>query len=81
MTIQWEVAIWAIGLVFVGGGMYSDVRTRLGRMEKMLGNGHPGVFVRHDELAQIVKNKDESHVQLHARYDEMGARLHDLETR
>lgn len=81
MTVDSQVALWAVGIIFLGGGMYADVRTRLERMEKMLGNGHPGVFVRHEELDQMVRQADESHARLHARDDEISARLHDLEVR
>lgn len=80
MTITVQVAMWAVGIIFVGGGMYADVRTRLGRMEKMLGNGSPGVFVRHEELEQMVKSADEAHVRLHARDDELASRLQEMQS-
>ena len=47
-------------VLFAGGGVlvaialsYGDLRARLRRMEKMLGNGEPGVFVRRSEHQEL----------------------------
>ena len=54
MTLNLQLALWAIAAIFLAGGFYADLRSRLSRVEKMLGNGTPGVFVRRNELREYV---------------------------
>ena len=73
MTIDLQVALWGIGVIFLGGGMYADIRTRLGRMEKMLGNGTPGMFVRRDEMKFRVDKAEEEHHEFRRRIEDLEA--------
>lgn len=83
-----QVALWAIGIIFAGGIAYGDLRSGqnslregLKRMEKMIGNGHPGVFARRDELKSIKARSDDEHARLDRDMESMEERLRAVESR
>lgn len=78
MTVSEVVALWGIGTLVGIGTVYGDIRSRLGRMEKLLGNGTPGVFVRKEAMDVMVLKADESHERIHARIDEVVQRVDAL---
>lgn len=81
MTIDVQVALWGVGVIFLGGAMYADVRARLSRVEKMLGNGSPGLFVRRDEMAFRVKKADDEHDEFRDVDERLAERIEVLERR
>lgn len=63
MTIPAQIAAWAVGVIFVTGGFHAVVLWRLSRIEKMLGNGVPGVFPRRDEVRLMIAEAAEKCVE------------------
>lgn len=66
--------MWAAGIIFVGGGAYFDLRRRVASIEKAVGNGVPGVFLRRAEAALIQDDCER-------RANEVDARVQKLESR
>jgi hypothetical protein len=66
MTISTPIIIAAVGAIFVFGGFQALTLWRLLRIEKMLGNGVPGVFPRRDEVrVMIADHAEECHDRPH----------------
>lgn len=49
MTLSLQVAMWSASVIFVNGGFQAVTLFRLRKIEEMIGNGKPGVFVRREE--------------------------------
>ena len=55
MTIPPHILVWGIGAIFFAGGFQALTLWRLVRIEKMLGNGVPGVFPRREEVKLLIQ--------------------------
>jgi hypothetical protein len=65
MTISIDVALWSIGILFMIGMVYGDIKRRLSGIENLLGkNGTDGVFVRKELY-------DEHRDHIHNRFEEV----------
>lgn len=53
MTIDLQLALWAIGVIFVAGAMYGDLRGKIKRLEKALGTDGETPFMTRREFEAI----------------------------
>lgn len=61
MTINSDIALWSIGVLFAIGGAWWDTKSKLARFQEMLGNGKPGIFVRKTELDLLMAAREKDH--------------------
>lgn len=81
MNVDVHVTLWAVGIIFLGGAAYADMRVRVGRIEKAIGNGIPGVFLRRNEAKLMVEDATRTHARHDGRLDALESRVRDIEAR
>ena len=81
VTLTWAVILSAAGIILAIGLSYGDLRARVSglcanikRIETMLGNGAPGVFVRKEVVEQLLEESRRERKELHGRIETLERR-------
>lgn len=78
-NLGFDIAIWAIGILFAIGAVYGDIRARLNRVEDNLGkNGTDGIFTRRTETDLLIKGIDGDMININKRMDRMQTQINEI---
>jgi hypothetical protein len=61
VTLTWAVLLSAGGIIAAIGLSYGDLRARVSRIEKKLGNGTQSTFITREEVALMREKADSEH--------------------
>ena len=65
--MDFSVLLAAAGILATVVASWADLRSRVNRMQEMIGNGKPGVFVRAEVLKEMKETADEEHEEFRRR--------------